>query len=117
MRKKAVVLCLLLSVCLTACGKKELTDEQAVSAIRRYCCTQNPDLENMVNGGEYPVYWDVASRDEHEIVILFRSYTGAQIRYHIDPVSGDTYVTEFVPGITSGEERLDESLNVWDYVR
>ncbi len=97
-------------------GVRRLSGEQAVSAIRRYCLRSDPDLESIVNAGEYPVYWDVDSSDEHEIVVLFRSYTGAQIRYYIDPVSGDTYVTEFVPGITSAEERTDESLNVRDYL-
>ena len=35
-----------------------------------------PDLEEIVSAGEYPVYWEVASSDAEEIVILFRSYTG-----------------------------------------
>ena len=111
-----LLLCLLGCVCLTACGKKELSDEQAISAVKRYCYTNNPDLERIASDGEYPVYWDVSSRDEHEIVVLFRSYTGALLRYYIDPVSGDAYVTEFVPGLSSGEERTEEHLNVWDYL-
>jgi len=97
-------------------GEKRLTDEQAVSAIRNYCYINNPDLKSTANAGEYPTYWEISSSDENEIVVLFRSYTGAQVRYYIDPVSGDTYVTESVPGITSGEVRTDESLNVWDYL-
>ena len=117
MRKTAILLCLLACVFLTACGKKELTDEQAISAIKRYCYTRNPDLESLVNAGEYPVYWELVSRDEQEIVVLFRAYTGAQVRYHIDPGSGETYVTEFVPGITAEEERTDEHLNVKDYLK
>ena len=97
--------------------EKRISDEQALAAIKRYCYLNNPDLEGMEKAGEYPVYWDVSSSDEQEIVILFRSYTGAQIRYHIDPVSGEAYVTEFVPGITAEEERTDESLNIWEYIR
>ena len=75
------------------------------------CC-----LENIEKEGEYPVYWEVISSDENEIVILFRSYTGAQIRYYIDPVLGDTYVTEFVPQITNEEEKTDEEFNIRDYL-
>ena len=56
------------------------------------------------------------TKDGNEIVVLFRSYTGAQIRYYIDPVSGETTVTEFVPGVTDEEQRTDESLNAWDYL-
>ena len=49
-------------------------------------------------------------------LVLFRSYTGAQNRYYIDPVSGEATVTELVPGIMDEEQRTDESLNVWDYL-
>ena len=92
-----------------------ITDEQALDAIKSYCYMGNPDLESIVSAGQYPVYWDIASSDEKEIVVLFRSYTGAQNRYYIDRNTGDTYVTEFVPGITSEEARTDERFNVRDY--
>ena len=95
--------------------EETLTDEQALAAIRNYCILANPDLEETAASGEAPVYWEIASSDEQQIVVLFRSYTGAQIRYYVDPVSGETYVTEFVPGITAEEERTAESLNVRDY--
>ncbi len=52
-----------------------------------------------------------------QIVVLFRSYTGALVRYYIDPASGETYVTEFVSGITPEEERTEETLNVKDYIK
>ncbi len=97
-------------------GEKKLADEQAVIGVRNYSLLQNPDLADIVKGGEYPDYWEVLSSDGDETVVLFRSYTGAQIRFYIDPVSGETYVTEFVPGITDEEQRTDESLNVWDYL-
>lgn len=94
---------------------EELSDEQAISAVRNYCCVLNPDLESIVKAEEYPVYWEIISSDEQGIVVLYRSYTGAQVRYYIDRASGDTYVTEFVPGITEEEQRTDESFNVKDY--
>jgi hypothetical protein len=97
-------------------GEIRITDDQALAAIQNYCRLNNPDLEKVENAGEYQVYWEIVSSDAKEIVVLFRSYTGAQIRYYIDPVSGDTTVTEFVPGISSAEERTDESLNVWEYI-
>ena len=99
-----------------AAKKQKITDKQALSSTLKYCYISNPELENIVNTGEYPVYWELSSSDEHEIVILYRSYTGAQKRYHIDPVSGYTYVTEWIPGISSEEERTDESFNVRDYL-
>ena len=96
-------------------GTKRLTDSQAASAVRNYCLISNPNLQSIVTDEEYPVYWEVLSSESNEIVVLFRSYTGAQNRYYIDPESGDTYVTEFVPGITDEEQLTDEALNIWDY--
>ena len=97
-------------------GNKKLSDEQALAAIRQYCFVSNPDLENIVNAGEQQVYWDIQSSTDTEIVVLFRSYTGALIRYYIDPVSGETYVTEFVPGITTEEQRTEERFNARDFL-
>lgn len=93
-----------------------ISEEQAMKAIQNYCYSINPDLESIVNEGKYPAYWDISSSDDNEIVILFRSYTGAQNRYYIDRKTGDTYVTEFVPGIMDEEERTDESFNVTDFL-
>ena len=101
---------------LCGCGKESAsTDEQLLAAIKKYCCTMNPDLENIANAGEYPVYWEIVSSDEQEAVVLFRSYTGAQVRSYIDRATGETYMTEFVPGITTEEQRTGESFNVKDY--
>ena len=96
-------------------GEGRISDETALSAVKRYGFAGNPDLAEIANAGQYPVYWEVVSSDDAEIVVLFRSYTGAQVKYHIDPVSGETYVTEFVPGITAEEQRTDESFNIWNY--
>ena len=97
-------------------GENRITADRAVTAIMRYCLLGNPDLAGAVSSGEYPVYWELSSIGENEIVVVFRSYTGAENRYHIDPVSGQTYVTELVPGIINEEQRTEESLNVWDYL-
>lgn len=94
----------------------KITDDQALNAIKKYCVEKNPDLEGMVNSGEYEIYWNVESSSGTEIVVLYRSYTGAQVRYYIDPTSGDTYETEFMPGISSEEERTEETFNVKDYI-
>lgn len=95
---------------------EDLTEEQALNAVKNYCFTQNPDLKSKAESAEYNVYWDVTTNDANEIVVLFRSYTGAQIRYYIDPVSGAAYTTELVPGIIDEEQRTEESLNVRDYL-
>ena len=91
-------------------------DELALSIIQNYCLTQNPDLQGIVDAGEFPVSWEIESSDGQQVVILFRSYTGALVRYYIDRATGDTYVTEFVPGITAQEQRTGESFKLWDQV-
>lgn len=94
-----------------------MTDDQAIQAIRNYCVIENPDLERIIEEEQYPVYWEIASSDENEIVVLFRSYTGVQKRFYIERSTGDTYATEFVPGITDEEERTDEHFNAKDYYK
>lgn len=93
-----------------------VSEDQALAAIKNYCYEISPDLENIENEGEYPVYWESLSSDDGEIVVLFRSYTGAEKKFHIDRSSGDTYVMEFVPGVTEAEQRTDESFNIKDYL-
>ena len=93
-----------------------ITEEQALSAVRNYCYTVNPDLESIVNEGQYPVYWEVASTVENEIVVIYRSYTGAQNRFYIDRTTGETYVTEFVPTIMEDEDPTGEEFQIKDYI-
>ena len=93
-----------------------LTQEQALEAIKNYCYANNPDLESMAESDDYTIYWDVTTGEGDEIVVLYRSYTGAETRYYIDPASGETYVTELVPGIIDEEQRTEESFNVRDFM-
>ncbi len=95
----------------------ELTDEVVLTAITNYCYDLNPDLKDMVDSGDYEIHWDVDSSDENEIVVLYRSYTAAEVRYYVNRTTGETYVTEYVEGITPEEERTEESFNVRDYIK
>ena len=97
-------------------GGEALSDEEALSAVRAYCLDSNPDLEGIVNAGEYPVYWMVESSSEQQVVVLFRSYTGSETRYYVDRTTGEVTVTDFVPGIMSAEQPSEERMNVWDYL-
>ncbi|MBR5094307.1 MAG: hypothetical protein IK095_04360 [Oscillospiraceae bacterium] len=96
-------------------GARPIAAEQALTAVRRYCLSQDPGLQSILDAGDYPVYWEIEAAGEQEITILFRAYTGAQIRYHIDPISGETSVTELVPGVHDEEQPTDERRNIWDY--
>lgn len=93
-----------------------ITQEQALEAVKNYCIANNPDLEGMLDSEDYTTYFEVYDGEQGEIVVLFRSYTGAQIRYYVDPNTGDTYGTELVPGIIDEEQRTEEFFNVKDYM-
>ena len=93
-----------------------LSDEQALAAVKNYCLLNNPSLEEIINAGEYPVYWEITASEEQETVVLFRSYTGSETHYYIDRITGEARVTDFVPGITPEEVPSDETLNVRDYL-
>ena len=93
-----------------------ISQDQALAAIQKYCFAADPELEKMINSGDYGAYFDVSTADSGEIVVLYRSYTAAQIRYYIDPTSGDVYVTEQVPGIIDDEQRTNEKFNINDYM-
>jgi hypothetical protein len=93
-----------------------ITQDQALEAIKNYCYANNADLEKMAESEDVTVYFDASTNEAGEIVVLFRSYTGAQIRYYIDPDSGVVYVTELVPGIIDEEQKTDETFNIRDYM-
>ncbi len=93
-----------------------ITQEQALEAIKNYCLANNPDLEGMADSEDYTTYFDVSTNENGEIVVLFRSYTAAQIRYYVDPATGEVYVTELVPGIIDDEQKTDETFNIKDYM-
>ena len=95
----------------------KITEEQATQAIHDYCIESFPDLANMEGSDDYTLYWESSTNENGEIVVLYRSYTGAMIRYYINPETGETYVTEQVPGIIDEEQRTEETLNVKDYIK
>ena len=93
-----------------------ISDDMAKSAVMNYCFEQNSALKDMYNSDEYTIYWEVEHSDDNQIVVLYRSYTAAEVRFYIDRITGDTYVTEFVQGITEQEEKTDESFNIKSYI-
>ena len=92
-----------------------ITQEQAYEAVKNYYKTINPDYEEMDPEESYGEYWEAATEESGEIVVIYRSYTGAINRYYVDPSTGETYVTEFVPGIIDEEQKTGETFNVKDY--
>ncbi len=92
-----------------------ITEDQAYAAVINYNKSIGSGYDGEINSEGYSEYWNVSS-ENGKIVVLYRSYTGAQIRYYVDPVSGETYVTELVPGIIDEEQENGERFNARDYL-
>ena len=92
-----------------------ITEDQAYAAVINYNKSIGSGYDGEINSEGYSEYWDV-STENGKIVVLYRSYTGAQIRYYVDPASGETYVTELVPGIIDEEQENGERFNARDYL-
>jgi hypothetical protein len=117
MKKRIIVIACSMALALAGCSADtSITQDQALEAVKSYCIANNPDLESMLGSDDYTVYFDVSTSEADEIVVLFRSYTGAQIRYYVDKTTGEVYVTEFVPGIIDEEQRTEETFNIRDYM-
>ncbi len=125
--KRIVIVIFCMMIVLSACGgektkgtadneKSKLTEEQAYDAVINYNKAIGSGYDEEVNSEGYLEYWDVSTNENGEIVVLYRSYTGTQIRYYVNPTAGDTYVTELVPGIIDEEQKTDESFNARDYL-
>ena len=93
-----------------------ISEDQAYNAVINYNKAIGSGLSEQINSEGYEEYWNVSTNEDGKIVVLYRSYTTAQIRYYVDPVSGETYVTEFVPGIADEERETGETFNVRDYL-
>lgn len=89
------------------------SEDQAFNAVRKYYETLNPGYDNDEDLGDY---WDVSRNDNGEIVVIYRSYTGSINRYYVDEATGNTYVTEQVPGIIDDEQMTSESFNIKYYL-
>jgi hypothetical protein len=93
-----------------------ISEEQAYTAVINYCKATDPEFSEESNAEEHTEYWDVSTNEDGVIVVLYRSYTSAQIRYYIQPVTGEAYVTELVPGIIDEEQETGETFNARDYL-
>ena len=93
-----------------------ITDEEALDAVRNFVASTNPDITSMEDSDDYTVYFEVESSTGEEIVVLFRSYTASQTRFYIDRHTGETEVTELVPGIIDEETPTGETFNIKNFM-
>ena len=104
------------SVTVDAPAEDVLTEEQALEGVKNYWISADPEFEDKLASDDYTMYFETSTNDDGKIVVLYRSYTAAEIRYYVDPETGDTEVTEFVPGVMDEETPADYSINIYDYI-
>ena len=93
-----------------------LTKEQALTAVKNYCYSIQPNIEKLDKSDNYTVNFEVESYSDDEIVVLYTAQTGEEVRFYVDPVSGDAEITAFIPGESTQEEPSDEIIHLRDYV-
>ena len=91
-----------LSSCSTCTSERIITEEMAYKGVSNYChsaydwsvAEDNPDIMSLQMGEE----------TETEYQVVFRSYTGALVYFHVDKSSGTTRLVETVPSLNVEEE-------------
>ncbi len=99
-----------------SCGnnttKREITAEMAFYGISNYCdsaydwsiAKENPSIMSI----------EMGEGTDSTYQVVFRSYTGAIVHFHVDKVSGTTRIVESVPTLNVEEET--GSINLFDYL-
>ena len=93
-------------------SKNHITEETAYEGVSNYCrsvydwsiAEDNPDI----------MYLEMGEETETEYQVIFRSYTGSFVYFHIDKSSGITRLTEYVPIL--GIEEDAGTINLYDYL-
>ncbi|MBP5554077.1 MAG: hypothetical protein J6X94_04305 [Lachnospiraceae bacterium] len=90
-----------------------VTDEEALDAVISFMSSTQPEV---ISNDDYTEYFIVESSTPEQIVVLYRSYTASQTRFYIDRATGETKVTELVPGIIDEETETGEEFNIKNYI-
>ena len=94
---------------------KPLTDEEAMTGFTNYLYFKIKNLQKILDEDKVPCTWGIASSSKNEIMIMFKSNTGALLRYHINRNSGKAYVTQYSV-ISNSFFRTKETVNVRSYI-
>ena len=92
--------------------QQNITEETAYEGVYNYCrssydwsiAEDNPDI----------MYLEMGEETETEYQVIFRSYTGTFVYFHVDKSSGTTRLTEYVPNL--GIEADAGTIELYDYL-
>lgn len=96
-------------------NQEPLTDEQALTGFTNYLYFKIKNLQKILDEDKKPCTWGISSSDKKTIVIMFKSHTGALLRYYINRSTGKTYAATYVVSSNS-YVRTNETLNIRDYI-
>ncbi len=94
-------------------SKVTITADMAYQGVSNYChdkydwsvAEDNPDM----------MYVQMGEETDSAFQVVFRSYTGAFVYFHVDKSSGATRLEEYVPSLDIKSDA--GSINLFDYVK
>lgn len=97
---------------ITSASKNHITEETAFEGVYNYCHS----AYDWSIAEDYPdiMYLEMGEETETEYQVIFRSYTGSFVYFHVDKSSGITRLTEYVPIL--GIEEDAGTINLYDYL-
>ncbi|MBO4915550.1 MAG: hypothetical protein J5449_10125 [Oscillospiraceae bacterium] len=90
----------------------KLTADMAYRGVNAYC-RETYDWSAAESAPDI-MYVAMGEETETEYLVVFRSYTGAFVDFHVDKASGETRMVERVPSL--GIEEEAGSINLYDYL-
>lgn len=108
------ILCAMLPGCGARNGatdpeKNPVTEELAYEGVSNYCRSEYGWTD-----GEGSSYLTMGEETDSEYRVIFRSYTGSVVTFHVEKASGTTRIVEYVPAL----DREDDvgTINLLDYM-
>ncbi len=109
----SVFIALFLCACGSGTRKNSITAEMAYQGVSNYCHSEydwsvaedNPSLMGLEMGEETDSTYQV----------VFRSYTGASVCFHVNKTTGSTRMVEHVPALDIESEA--GTMNLFDYLK
>ena len=103
---------LLLCSCSTNTSKNEITSEIAFEGVNNYC--HNTYDWSVAEDNQSIMYIEMGEETDTTYQVVFRSYTGAFVYFHVNKTSGITKMEEYVPTLDIRDEV--GSINIFDYI-
>ena len=116
MRYFAVLASAIMMLLMGGCRKGKtdsISARMAYEGVSNYCHSEfdwSPAQEN-----PSIMYVSLADSTDAEYKVVFRSYTGALVYFHVDKESGSTRMVEFVPALNLENEA--GTINLRDYLK